>query len=52
MDLKKDIEKLILDNLKKTLPAATKQAAKGEEFIDRSTKATGFNKITKPGFTP
>jgi len=52
MDLVKDIEQLILDTLKKTIPVAAKQAGKGEQFIDKSTKALGFNKITKSGYTP
>lgn len=52
MNLQKEVEKLILDNLKKTMPMATKQLKNSSSAIDDSTKVMGFKKITRPGYTP
>lgn len=56
-NLADEIEKLILESLKKTVPAEAKKAAKNigpasNEFIDDSTAVMGFKKITKKGYTP
>lgn len=46
-----EIQRLLLDNLKKTIPVEAKKASK-DAFLDTSTRPMGFTKITKPGYTP
>lgn len=51
-DLAGDLEKLILENLQKTVPAATQQMVKSMTYKDTSTKALGYTKLTRKGYTP
>jgi hypothetical protein len=48
MDLGNEIEKIIIKNLNKTIPAAIKEM-KPSDLIDPSTAAMGFKKIKKNG---
>lgn len=52
MNFEQEVEKLILENLQKTVPAAAKEGANTNELVDDSTKVMGFKKITKKGYTP
>ena len=52
MNFTEEIEKLILDNLKKTVPKAAQEGVSKNQLIDDSTKVMGFKKITKKGYTP
>lgn len=52
MDIAKQIEKVIIDSLKDTVPATLKKEKKLSSFIDSSTKPIGFSKILKNGYTP
>lgn len=47
-----EISKLVIDNLKRTVPIAAQKQAKMSTLLDSSTKPMGFTKITKKGFTP
>lgn len=51
-DIATELEKLILDNLRKTVPIAAKNAKKASPLLDSSTKAMGYTKILKKGYTP
>jgi hypothetical protein len=47
-----ELQKLILDNLRKTVPVAAKQAKKASPLLDSSTRQMGYIKILKKGYTP
>jgi hypothetical protein len=50
-NLGQEIQKLLMENLRKTVPSEMKKATK-DAFLDTSTRPMGFTKITKPGYTP
>jgi hypothetical protein len=61
MDLKAEVQKLILDSLRNTVPKAVAEskdlraptsAPKTNPNLDSSTKVLGFTKITKKNYTP
>jgi hypothetical protein len=51
-NIAKELEKLILDNLRKTVPVAATKAAKAAPLLDSSTRQRGYTKILKKGYTP
>lgn len=50
-ELTKEIRKLVLANLKETVPLATKEAVAAGKLRDSSTKALGYTKLLNK-FTP
>ncbi len=51
-DIGNEIKKLVIENLRKTVPAATKEAVKSSQLKDTSTRVLGYSKLTKKGITP
>jgi hypothetical protein len=51
-DIGTELQKLILDNLRQTVPVAAKAASKKSPLLDASTRQRGYTKILKKGYTP
>lgn len=47
-----ELQKLILDNLRQTVPVAAKSASNKSSLVDKSTRQRGYTKILKKGYTP
>lgn len=52
MKIKQEIEKLIVDNLRKTLPRAVKEGVSKSDLLDEKPSIMGFKRIFRKGYTP
>jgi hypothetical protein len=52
MDFIKEVQKALIEAVRRSNPKLNAPAKLSDKYIDRSTQGMGYSKITKAGYTP